>query len=232
MAQNFVDFQDRPGAEPQAPDDRRRHARAPINLKARFLTEPGDEFPCLVSNISAGGALLRAKNPPPAGQKIVLYIDDVGRFEGRVVRSGKHSFAVDYRGRRAKSKRTADALIAAMNAPRRASDRRSAPRVKTDSEATVRLANGETISCSIRDISLTGASIDISPQPPLGAELQLGRMIARVVRRHETGVGLVFTGSSEHMEDVIEKSTAPAQSAAVETGPPVARRFGRKEHSA
>ncbi len=228
MAQNIVDFHDRPDQTPQSGDDRRRHLRAPINLKARFLTEPGEEYPCIVSNISAGGALLRAKTPPPAGQKIVLYIDDVGRFEGRVVRSGKHSFAVDYRGRRAKSKRTADALFAAMNAPRRAADRRRAPRIKTDSEATVQLENGETISCSIRDISLTGASIDIAPQPPLGAELKLGRMMARVVRRHDTGVGLVFTGSSEHMEEIIEKSTADAPS----DGASVARPFGRKENSA
>ena len=192
-------------------EDRRRHLRADIPLKARFMTEPGEEYPCIVSNISAGGALLKAKIPPEVGREIVLYIDDVGRFEGVVIRSGKHSFAVDYRGRRAKSKRTADALIQAMNTPSSRLDRRAAPRIKTESDAAVILENGEKAPCSIRDISLTGASIEIDPAPPLGAQLQLGKMMAKVVRRHEKGVGVVFTGSTSDMEEVFEQTTADAQ---------------------
>ena len=88
-----------------SPEERRRHQRVDLTIKARVLKEDGVEEPCLIVNISAGGALLKAVNPPPAGEKVVLYIDDMGRFEGQVIRSAKHFFAVDYRGRRAKARR-------------------------------------------------------------------------------------------------------------------------------
>ena len=228
MTQNTAQSHPVEPIDPRSNMDRRRHFRAEIPLKARFLTEPGEEFPCLVSNISAGGALLRAKTPPEAGQKIILYVDDVGRFEGKVVRAGKHTFAVDYRSRRSKSKRTADSLMNAMNSAGRRFDRRAAPRIKSNSDATVVMENGETIVCSIRDISLTGASIEIDPRPPLGTPLQLGRMMAKVVRRHEKGVGVVFTGPAKHMEDVIEQTAAaPAPS----DGPALAKSFGRKDNN-
>lgn len=211
-----------------AGDDRRRHFRAEIPLKARYLTEPGEEYNCLVSNISAGGALLRAKIPPQAGQSIVVYIDDIGRFEATVIRSGKHTFAVDYRGRRKKTKRTADSLFQALHTPHKRFDRRSAPRIKSDAAASIILEDGDTIACSIRDISLTGASVDVSPQPPLGAQLRLGKMMAKVVRRHETGIGVVFTGSATHMEQVIE-DTSKSQNSMPDSGARIAPSFGRKD---
>ena len=203
--------------------ERRRHARVELPLKARFLRADGEEHPCLVANISAGGALLRAKNPPAENESVVIYIDDIGRFEARVVRSGKHSFAVDYRGRRAKSARTADSLIHALNNQGRRADQRVAPRIKQEAHATVRLESGEIVPCSILDISLTGASIEIEPRPPLGAQLTLGKMNAKVVRRHEKGVGVVFSGAAKRMDDVVAGAVA-----AEGDGADLAAGFGRK----
>ena len=170
------------------------------------------------------------RDRPEAGQSIVVYIDDIGRFEATVIRSGKHTFAVDYRGRRKKTKRTADSLFEALNTPRNRFDRRSTPRIKSDSEATVILEGGESIACSIRDISLTGASVDVSPQPPLGTQLTLGKMMAKVVRRHETGVGVVFTGSASNIEQVIEETSASEDTP--ETGSRLASTFGKKDLTA
>jgi hypothetical protein len=188
--------------------ERRRHARVDMPIKARFLGADGEERPCIVTNVSAGGALLRAARPPQEGEDVVLYIDDVGRFEGRVVRSVAQEFAVDYRGRRAKSKRTADALTVILHNRAAGPDRRSAPRIKTDARAVVRLEDGEMAPCSILDISLTGASIEIDPRPPLGSIITLGKMQAKVVRRHEKGVGVVFSGPAKRMEDALNEAAS------------------------
>ncbi|MEE2691036.1 MAG: PilZ domain-containing protein [Pseudomonadota bacterium] len=203
--------------------ERRRHVRVEMPLKARFLRADGEEHPCLVVNISAGGALMRAKNPPAESENIVIYIDEIGRFEGRVVRAGKHSFAVDYRGRRSKSSRTADSLTQALNNPGRRIDRRVAPRIRQEAHATVRLESGEVIPCSILDISLTGASIEIEPRPALGTVLTLGKMSAKVVRRHEKGVGVVFSGAAKRMDDVVNQTASAATDGAA-----FANSFGRK----
>ncbi|MEZ5918347.1 MAG: PilZ domain-containing protein [Parvularculaceae bacterium] len=206
--------------------ERRRHRRVDMNLKARVLMEDGAEEPCIVVNISAGGAMLKARTPPPEGAEVIVYIDDIGRFKGKVVRSSRHVFAVDYRGRKAKTKRTADALTYAANQTGKRVDRRGSPRIRQDAPALVRLENGDTLNCAILDISLTGASIAIEPRPTLGALLTVGRMKAKVVRRHETGVGVVFTGTATKMEEVIE--SAKSQDETKEDGPQIAGKFGKK----
>ena len=81
-------------SEPVDHSDRRKHLRVHLPLKARFLDHTGEERPCIVVNVSAGGALLRTKNPPAFGKSVVLYIDRLGRFEGQVIRSGGTSFAI------------------------------------------------------------------------------------------------------------------------------------------
>jgi len=207
--------------------DRRRHARVDYSTKAIFLNASGKENPCLIVNISVGGALLKAKTTPEMGERVILYIDNVGRFEGKVIRSSKHTFAVDYRSRRARSKRTADILTQAVNLPTSKIDRRAAPRIRSEAAAHITLDTGEEVDASILDISLTGAAIEIDPRPPLGAVLTVGRMAARVVRRHETGIGVVFTGPAKQMEQVIEQTTS--QSGTENSGVNIAGSFGKKE---
>lgn len=208
------------------PSERRRHRRVDFSAKARVLKANGVEEPCLVINASAGGALFKAVNPPAEGERVIVYIDDVGRFEGYVIRATKHSFAVDYRSRRAKARRTADSLTEAVHKRAMSLDRRGTPRIRRDGPAIVTLEDGRVVDCQILDISLTGASIAIEDRPPLGAPITVGRMKAKVVRRHETGVGVVFTGPAQRMEDVF--ADAEARIEPVRDGTKVAPHFGKK----
>jgi hypothetical protein len=213
-------------AAEQDPSERRRHRRIDFNAKARVLKSDGVEEPCLVINASAGGALLKAVNPPTEGDKVVVYIDEVGRFEGVVIRASKHSFAVDYRSRRGKTQRTADALTEAIHKRAMSLDRRGAPRIRREGPAIVTFEDGATVECQILDISLTGASIAIADRPPLGAPLTIGKMMAKVVRRHETGVGVVFVGPAQRMEDVFEQTEA--RESPNRDGAKLAPQFGKK----
>ena len=188
--------------------DRRRHSRINYRLKARYLSVDGNERPCVVVNISAGGALVRAKVTPKIGEKVVLYVDGVGRFESLVTRSGRHAFALKYSSRRSKTKRTADALIRILNRGQQLPDRRLTPRIEMNQSVRLTHEDGSVTDCSIQDVSLTGASLEMDNPPALGTEMIVGRMKARVVRRHESGVGVVFTGSSKHMDDVIAQTGA------------------------
>ncbi|WP_425409376.1 PilZ domain-containing protein [Hyphococcus sp.] len=213
---------------PENHEDRRQFQRVDLPLKARFLTDSGTEWSGEVTNMSAGGALIRAKFPPAFGQSVVLYIDQVGRIEGKVVRSEKDNFAVTYRKKRAKHAKLADRLTTAMNSKRRGgADRRGDPRIAHDAPATVYLEDGRVIQCAILDISLTGASIEITPRPPLGMQLILGRMTAKVIRRHEKGVGVVFTGAADRMDKIIEETVEEPEPPET-SGPDFAPSFGKK----
>ena len=212
--------------EPTDHQDRRKHARVERPLKARFLNEAGQERPCVVVNVSAGGAYVQAKNPPAFGEKVVLYIEGLGRFEAQVIRSDRNSFAVSYQIKRAKRARTADDLTEIINRGHRSPNRRVSPRIRQDAPTVVHFEDGSSVKCALLDISLTGASIEISPRPPLGAHLILGRMTAKVVRRHEKGVGVVFTGSVERMDDVVKEASSTIQPS--QHGAGIAPTFGKK----
>ncbi len=205
-------------------EDRRRHARVEITLDGHFIHENGAEEPCTVSNISAGGALLRTNNPPTVGDAVVVHIDTIGRFEGKVVRASRNTFAVDYRGRRAKSKATAEALMHALHHGPKIADQRQAPKIRTTSTAIVEIDGEPAATRRILDISLTGATVEVSPPPELGALLTVGKMRARVVRRFPNGVGVIFTGAVAKRKGSMQESENEKQT----NGSKIAEPFGKR----
>ena len=72
--------------------------------------------------------MVRAKFPPAYGQHVIVYIDQIGRIEGKVVRSGDNSFAITYPKRRSKQAKLADNLTSALNNRRPGAERRPARR--------------------------------------------------------------------------------------------------------
>lgn len=209
-----------------AAKEKRKHNRLATTLKARFLDRQNHEKPCLIVNISAGGALLKAKTPPAANEKIILYIDQVGRFEATVIRTKGQEFAVSYETKRTKNARTADNLTKIINKSRQGTDRRKTPRIEQNESATIYLEDGTARTCSIMDISLTGASLEIAPRPALGSHIILGRMTAKVVRRHDKGVSVIFVGAAERMDEVIAETVANEPNDIV--GARLAPKFGKK----
>lgn len=192
--------------------DRRQHARVKIDAPVLIVRQDGAEEPCEIVNISAGGALLASKSPlhapPKLGEPVTVKIEGVGEFLAKVVRTAPEGFAVDYRAPRAASAETADALMALLHRELNEEDRRDTPRIRYAAEAEVILSDGSRRACALLDISLTGASVEIDPKPELGAHLTVGRMRARVVRRHATGVGVVFTGPAQNLGSATEAAGA------------------------
>ncbi len=74
--------------------ERRRHRRVPVTVHGRFMREDKQEYPCQVINMSAGGMAILAPVPCKTGERIVAYLDNLGRIEGIVVRPFEGGFAV------------------------------------------------------------------------------------------------------------------------------------------
>src|SRR5215831_3704688 len=70
----------------QSGDERRRFPRVRISLPGRYLLPDGREFPCQVLDVSPGGIALLAPVVPAQGDRVIAYINRIGRLEGSVAR--------------------------------------------------------------------------------------------------------------------------------------------------
>src|SRR5262252_8790293 len=68
------------------PADHRRHQRVKVDLLGRYMLEDRREFPCQVVEMSHGGMAVIAPQCGKQGERVVAYIDHVGRLEGTIAR--------------------------------------------------------------------------------------------------------------------------------------------------
>lgn len=189
--------------EDQLPnDDRsdlRRFQRVRVSLLGRFMLESRREFPCQIINMSPGGAALIAPTTGNIGERVVAYMDHIGRLEGKITRLFPGGFAIDILATPRKREKLASQLTwlankAILNMPEDRRHERLEPRV---SVTTLSMTDGREYNCRLLDLSLSGAAVSIDVRPAIGSAVMLGKMRARVVRHLENGIALEFS----HLQD-------------------------------
>jgi hypothetical protein len=144
--------------------------------------------------MSAGGMAVISPVACQTGERIVAYLDNLGRIEGIVARPFEGGFAVRILASLYKRERIANLLTWLVNQKslglgEERKHERIVPRVNA---SKLIMPNGDVHNCRVIDVSLSGASVACVPRPPLGTMVILGRMRGRVVRHHEQGIALQF----------------------------------------
>src|SRR5256886_14328444 len=75
-------------------DERRRFQRVRVNLLGRYMLADRREFPCQVVDMSPGGMAVIAPVNGKAGERVIAYIDHIGRLEGSIVPQFANGFAM------------------------------------------------------------------------------------------------------------------------------------------
>ncbi len=75
-------------------EERRRFQRVRVNLLGRYMLADRREFPCQVVDMSPGGMSLVAPVCGLEGERVVAYIDHLGRLEGAITRLVPNGFAM------------------------------------------------------------------------------------------------------------------------------------------
>lgn len=75
-------------------EERRRHQRVRIDLLGRLMLENRQEYPCRIINMSPGGAAVMADAPGKVGERVIAYVDHLGRLEGKIARAFEGGFAM------------------------------------------------------------------------------------------------------------------------------------------
>jgi len=187
-------------AENDEHDDRRRSPRTRVSVDGRLMTPQGEEFTCAVKDISLVGIALSTQARVNMDDKVIIYLNDLGRFEGKVVRMIEDGFCVEIHLVTPRRERVAERirwLYENQRLPAAAANGRQFPRItpkETGLGAASRLvlANGERAECRVLDMSLSGAHLKTDLRPPLNSKVQVGRMTGRVVRHTAEGIGVHF----------------------------------------
>jgi hypothetical protein len=181
--------------------------RVKVSLLGRYMLADRREFPCQVLAMSPGDAIVIAPVAGNAGEKVIAYIDHIGRVEGQITDSIEGGFTMDIGASPRKRDKMAAQLtwLANKDILNLPEDRRHERVVPDNRHSTVVLDDGRRYNCKIIDISLSGAAIELAVRPAMGTPVTLGRMRARVVRHFQDGVAVEFT-SAQEMLTVVQQN--------------------------
>lgn len=179
--------------------DNRLYNRVALPLLGRFMRENKSEYPCKLADISVGGAAILSPMVLDMGERVVVYFDELGGLEGFVVRQFDGGFATSIRASNKKREKLAATLTWLVNRKhyQDLEARRHDRFVLNNKSTELRFKDGTVAPCKLIDISLSGASLAISVNPPIGTEVSLGKQRAIVRRHHENGIGVQFVKEQE-----------------------------------
>lgn len=176
-------------------DERRRFQRVRVDLLGRYMLADRREFPCQVVNMSPGGMAMLAPVSGQPGERIIAYVDHLGRLEGHIARFFENGFAMTISATTRKRDKLAAQLtwLANRNILGLPEDRRHGRIVPRNPVGRLIMPNGVNLTCRIIDVSQSGAGIATDQRPPIGALVTLGKVQGRVVRHLEDGFAIEFT---------------------------------------
>lgn len=181
--------------------DRRHYKRFAIPLLGRFMRANKQEYPCKLNDVSLGGLSAMAPVAVDMDERIVAYFDHLGGLEGRVVRQFEGGFAIALSATQHKREKLAAQIMWLINRHElKGAEERRHERIQAANSmqlSSLRLAEGIVIQTRVIDVSLSGASLATEARPPLGSDVQLGKLRARVARHHEQGIGVQFVDIQE-----------------------------------
>jgi PilZ domain len=176
-----------------------RFQRVRVSVLGRYMLADRREFPCQVLEMSPGDAMVVAPVPGTVGERVIAYLDHLGRIEGSITGLVDGGFAMEVTASGRKREKMAAQLtwLANKDLLDLPEDRRHERVVPDNRHSTVVLDDGRRYNCKIIDISLSGAAIELAVRPAMGTPVTLGRMRARVIRHFPDGVAVEFASAQE-----------------------------------
>lgn len=187
--------------------ERRNFQRVRVKVHGRYMLEDRSEHACQVIDMSPGNVALRCDRLGAPGERVIAYLDHIGRVEGSITDSIEGGFVMDVSASPRKRDKMAAQLtwLANKDLLNLPEDRRHERVVPDNRHSTVVLDDGRRYNCKIIDISLSGAAIELAVRPAMGTPVTLGRMRARVVRHFQDGVAVEFA-SAQEMLTVVQQN--------------------------
>lgn len=176
-------------------EERRQFQRVRVNLLGRYMLSDRREYPCQVADMSPGGMALIAPVRGQVSERVIAYVNHVGRLEGVVARHIENGFAMTIAATPRKRDKLAAQLtwLANRHILGLPEDRRHGRITPRNPAGRLILANGRNVACRVIDISQSGAAIATDLRPEIGSPITIGKTQGRVVRHLDDGIAIEFT---------------------------------------
>ncbi len=191
--------------------ERRRHDRVVLTLPGRFMLADGKEFDCQIVDVSPVGIAVRGPLAGDLGERVVAYVEELGRIEGVIVRRSSDGFAMELRVSSNKQRKLATKIDwLARRQAEGLPERRSFARVDQDQErTTLQLSDGREFAAALIDVSSNSAALEVDVAPRVGAAVIVGKRRAHVSRHFAGGIAVTFDReASGETSDEIDAASA------------------------
>src|SRR5258707_7848629 len=186
-------------------EERRRFQRVRVNLLGRYMLADRREFPCQVANMSPGGMAVVAPVAGQPGERVIAYVDHLGRLEGVIARQFENGFAMTIAATMRKRDKLAAQLtwLANRHILGLPEDRRHGRITPRNPAGRLILANGVNIAVRVIDISESGAPISTTERPEIGSAITTGKIPGPGERPLENRIAIDVTRlrQSDFFED-------------------------------
>lgn len=174
--------------------DRRRHNRVDVALLGRYMLSDRQEYPCQTADLSPGGGRVIAPVKGKIGERVIVYLEQIGRVEGEISRHTAEGFAFSIAAAVRKRDKMASQLtwLANRQALGLPEDRRHERITPRNTSGLLKLDNGREYAVRIIDVSLSGAALSIEHKLPLGTAVVIGSTPGQVVRHFQGGIAIEF----------------------------------------
>jgi hypothetical protein len=182
-------------------DEKREHPRVRTNFVGRYMLADMRESECVVVDVSLGGITLTGPRIGKIGGSVVVYIDQLGRVRGDIVRFIEGGFALKLTLTTPATEKLAvqlDNIQADNNLESFPNERRRELRIEPE-EKVCRFSFplGEGAECKVRNLSRSGADLQTRHRPRIGSPVQLGQLRGKVVHHTKYGVAIAFDETPE-----------------------------------
>lgn len=167
--------------------ERRRSRRTRLNLRGRYMLADGGEHPCETIDVSVTGLAISAYVVADLKERVVAYIDELGRLEGIVARRGSDWFAIDVKIPQSRIDRLAQ-KIAALSGDAGASTSR-APELQMRS-AELRTEFGQSFAVRLCNATRFSARVQANFELLPGTRVTVDQRPAVVA--HDTADGFIL----------------------------------------
>ena len=166
-----------------------------VNLLGRYMLADRREFPGQVVTMSPGDLTMIAPQSGQLGERVIAYIDHLGRLEGAITDVTDNGFAMQVGATDRKRDKLAAQLtwLANREILDLAEDRRHGRIIPKRPVTTLIMPNGVNLTCRIIDASESGAAVATNERTAIGLLVMIGKMQGRIVRHLDEGFAIEFT---------------------------------------